>query len=124
MTERRKIWSIQIQHVRRVDEFYTLLIPNDLRYPPFQVPNSWADEQQPQDGGWYEVYDDGHRKFKLSNGTDTSDPHKPTRKVCSVGHQFVVMFNHPRDPKTGELRCPHCMAVKLDLCLKAMEDAA
>lgn len=33
--------------------------------------------------------------------------------TCPIGHNHIVLKQHPVNQK-GYLRCPHCMAIKLD----------
>lgn len=55
-----KIKSVQYEHF---DDGRAYLVFEDESYPPIEVSSSWTRIHEPEDGGYYVQYDNGHTSY-------------------------------------------------------------
>ena len=69
----KEVWALKIKHVvydgevaiheNRETDGSATITPEDDGYTPFKVDQNYVRKHQPEDGGYYVVYEDGYKSF-------------------------------------------------------------
>lgn len=61
----KKVWALKIERIElsKTVEGGALIYPVEKGYAPFEVDLQFMKKHQPQEGGYYVVYQDGYKSF-------------------------------------------------------------
>jgi len=67
----KKVWALKIKRVDVNHKGDALLLIDDKGFAPVEVSKEYIDKHQPEEGGYYVVYEGGYRSFSPADAFES-----------------------------------------------------